>query len=161
MKAAFPPIVDKASKILILGTMPGEKSLALQQYYGNRQNQFWKLIFTVFDAPLDEDYKRRLSFLKQKRIALWDVLAMCSREGSLDSNIKDAVANDFDSFYRNHPNISTVFFSSKAAEKFYIKLVGKREGISYHVLPSPSGANATKSFLQKLESWSALKMFVD
>jgi hypoxanthine-DNA glycosylase len=159
MKLAFPALADESSNVLILGTIPGEKSLALQQYYGNRQNQFWKLMFAIYGQPLADNYKERIALLRKHRIALWDVLAGCQREGSLDSNIKNAVANDFDTFYKQHPNITTVFFSSKVAEKFYMKLVGKREGITYYALPSPSGANASLTFAQKFERWTLIRAF--
>jgi hypoxanthine-DNA glycosylase len=160
MKFAFPPIADANSKILILGTMPGERSLHLQQYYGNRQNHFWKLLYTILGETFEDDYGKRVALLKKYDIALWDVLAGCYREGSLDSNIKNALPNDFDSFYRACPNIRTVFFSSKAAENFYIKMIGKRADIEYIVLPSPSGANASMSFAQKLEKWSIIRNFL-
>lgn len=156
MKSSFPPIVNNQSKVLILGSMPGEKSLALQQYYGNHQNQFWKLLFSVFDEPFIEDYQLRIEFLHRKHIALWDVLAECTREGSLDSKIRNAAANDFNDFHSQYPQIKTIFFSSKAAAQFYDKLVGKMSDLNYYILPSPSGANATKTFSQKLEEWKAI-----
>lgn len=156
MKSSFPPIVNDQSKVLILGSMPGEKSLALQQYYGNRQNQFWKLLFSIFDEPFIEDYQLRIDFLHRKHIALWDVLAACTRKGSLDSNIRNAAANDFSDFHLRYPQIKTVFFSSKAAAKFYDRLAGKQNSVHYFILPSPSGANATMTFLQKLEEWKAI-----
>ena len=160
MKTAFPPLAHTQSKILILGTMPGERSLQLQQYYGNRQNQFWKLLFAIMQRPLSDDYSERIALLREKHIALWDVLAGCEREGSLDSKIKNPVPNDFESFYSTHPKIKAVFFSSKNAEHLYSKLVGKRADIEYYVLPSPSGANASQTFAQKLEQWSIIKDFV-
>ncbi|MCW4467778.1 DNA-deoxyinosine glycosylase [Flavobacterium sp. MFBS3-15] len=153
MKKAFPPVVHSDSKILILGTMPGEKSLRLQEYYGNRGNQFWKLLFAIFNYEPTHDYPGKLSLLKTHRIALWDVLEGCEREGSLDSNIKNEVPNDFTGFYKSHPQITHVFFSSKNAAAYYDKYVGRREGIAYDTLPSPSGANATMPFAQKLEVW--------
>jgi len=153
MKKAFEPIANFASKILILGTMPGEKSLLLQQYYGNRGNQFWRLLFSVYNEEPKVDYPDKIKFLTDNNIALWDVLQYCEREGSLDSNIKNEVANDFKSFYKSYPAIKKVFFSSKNAAAYYKKYVGEREDIEYHVLPSPSGANATMSFAQKLEIW--------
>jgi TDG/mug DNA glycosylase family protein len=153
MKKAFEPIVTQLSKILILGTMPGEKSLELQQYYGNRGNHFWKIMFDILGEDFTFDYNERIKLLQKYHIALWDVLQFCEREGSLDSNILNEVPNDFESFYRLYPNIRNVYFSSKNAEKYYNKYVGKREGINYFVLPSPSGANATKSFLQKKQEW--------
>lgn len=153
MKKAFDPIADGNSKILILGTMPGEKSLQLQEYYGNRGNQFWRLLFTVFDKQVKDAYTDKIALLKEQGIALWDVLQYCEREGSLDSNIKNEVANDFEAFYKKYPDIVYVFFSSKNAAAYYDKYVGRKAHISYEVLPSPSGANATMTFLQKLDIW--------
>ncbi|THD30851.1 DNA-deoxyinosine glycosylase [uncultured Flavobacterium sp.] len=156
MKQAFPPLVNQNSKILILGTMPGEKSLELQEYYGNKVNSFWKLLFTLFNRPLPKEYIEKKQLLEENNIALWDVLAYCERTGSLDSNIKNEKANDFESFYKQYPNIKHVFFSSKNASNFYDKYVGRKKDLQYSILPSPSGANASKSFLQKLEEWEAI-----
>ena len=135
--------------------MPGEKSLELQQYYGNRGNHFWKLMFEVLQENFSTDYNDRVALLKKYNIAVWDVLQYCEREGSLDSNIKNETANDFDSFYSRYPNVSHVFFASKNAAKYYDKYVGRRETIVYDTLPSPSGANASKSFREKLAEWKA------
>lgn len=156
MKQAFPPLVNQNSKILILGTMPGEISLELQEYYGNKGNSFWKLLFTLFNRPLPKEYIEKKQLLEENNIALWDVLAYCERTGSLDSNIKNEKANDFESFYKQYPNIKHVFFSSKNASNFYDKYVGRKKDLQYSILPSPSGANASKSFLQKLEEWEAI-----
>ena len=153
MKQAFPPLVNQNSKILILGTMPGEKSLELQEYYGNKGNSFWKLLFTLFNRPLPKEYIEKKQLLEENNIALWDVLAYCERTGSLDSNIKNEKANDFESFYKQYPNIKHVFFSSKNASNFYDKYVGRKKDLQYSILPSPSGANATKSFNEKLLEW--------
>ena len=155
MKKAFAPIVNNTCKMLILGTMPGEKSLQLQQYYGNRGNQFWRLLYAVFNKELQMDYADRIKLLHDHDIALWDVLQFCEREGSLDSKIKNEVANDFPTFYRNYPNIKHVFFSSKNAAAYYDKYVGRKDSIIYEVLPSPSGANASMTFAQKLEVWKS------
>jgi len=156
MKKAFEPIADKNSTVLILGTMPGEKSLNLQEYYGNRGNQFWRIMFSILNVALSHDYSQKVMLLQQNNIALWDVLAYCEREGSLDSNIKNEVANDFDAFYKKYPKIKHVFFSSKNAAAYYDRYVGKRPGLTYNVLPSPSGANASMRFEQKLEIWNDL-----
>lgn len=153
MKKAFLPFAYKDSLILILGTMPGDKSLELGEYYGNKGNQFWRLIFTVFNLPLEHEYSKKINLLKEHRIAIWDVLEYCEREGSLDSNIRNEKANDFENFYHNYPNIKHVLFSSKNAEKYYLKYIGKRLDLNYDTLPSPSGANATKNFEEKLDEW--------
>ncbi len=153
MKKAFLPIANANSHTLILGTMPGEKSLELQQYYGNRANQFWRLVYAVFNEPMPETYEEKIAFLKQKGIALWDVLSHCERVGSLDSNIKNEVPNDFETFFKTHPNIKRVFFSSKNAEKYYSRYAKKLDGVVYSALPSPSGAHATMRFEEKLAIW--------
>lgn len=153
MKKAFSPFINNDSKILILGTMPGEKSLELQEYYGNKGNQFWKLLFAMFNLPLTQDYNEKLKFLQDHGIALWDVLQYCEREGSLDSRIKNEVPNNFTSFYKKYPNIKNVFFSSKNAAAYYDKHIGRSVEVVYEILPSPSGANASKSFAEKLEIW--------
>jgi len=153
MKKAFDAIVTSSSKILILGTMPGEKSLLLQEYYGNKGNQFWRLLFAVYNTAPKTDYNDKIQFLYEHNIALWDVLQYCEREGSLDSRIKNEVANNFESFYAEYPGIKKVFFSSKNAAAYYDKYVGRKASIEYNILPSPSGANATMSFMQKLEIW--------
>ncbi len=154
MKKAFSPLVHTDSEILILGTMPGEKSLNLQEYYGNKGNQFWRLLYSIFSEELTHDYSRKKDFLKKHKIAVWDVLSHCEREGSLDSKIKNEIPNDFKAFYDTHPRIKYILFSSKNAAAYYDKYVGRREGLKYDILPSPSGANATKSFADKLEIWS-------
>ncbi|QYJ67866.1 DNA-deoxyinosine glycosylase [Flavobacterium litorale] len=154
MKNSFLPIIYPNSLIIILGTMPGEKSLELQQYYGNRGNQFWKLLYTLFDKPFSYNYEERIELLRLHKIALWDVLQYCEREGSLDSNIKNEKPNDFDAFHTNYPAIKYVLFSSKKAAAYYDKYVGRKLNIHYDVLPSPSGANATMTFLDKLTIWN-------
>ncbi|SDZ93722.1 DNA-deoxyinosine glycosylase [Pedobacter hartonius] len=160
IKTAFPPIADEQCTVLLLGTMPGDRSLRLQQYYGHAGNHFWKLIYTLFDQPLEPDYQARKSFLLDHHIALWDVLESCTCEGSLDSNIKNEVVNDFSAFYARYPKIDHVFFDSRKAEEFYLRYVKKSPDKIYHLLPSPSRANASKSFEQKLDAWRELLLYV-
>lgn len=157
LKIAFPPIVNKNSRILILGTMPGDKSLKLQQYYGHAGNHFWKIIFNLFDQPFSKDYEIRKQLLLDNGIALWDVLKACECEGSSDNNILNEEANDFQSFYNMYPEIKTVFFGSQKAETFYNKYVLKSPNKSYYTLPSPSSANTWKTFEQKLDEWKLIK----
>lgn len=153
MKKAFEPIVSQNSTILILGTMPGEKSLEMQQYYGNRGNHFWKIMFEVYREEFTTDYDLRLALLNKQNIALWDVLQYCEREGSLDSNIKNEIPNNFTEFYRQYPGIKRVYFSSKKAAAYYDKYIGRESNTEYDILPSPSGANASMPFKTKLEIW--------
>lgn len=155
-KTALSPLVDNSSKILILGTMPGDQSIAKQQFYGNKGNYFWKIMFTIFQESYTASYDNRKTFLKKHKIALWNVLASCIREGSSDSKITNETINDFVNFHIQYPNIKHVFFESKSAAKFFHKHLVPQPGISYHILPSTSGLNAGTSFSQKIEMWKIL-----
>ncbi|MFB9109392.1 DNA-deoxyinosine glycosylase [Flavobacterium gyeonganense] len=152
-KAALHPLVDNSNKILILGTMPGDQSIAKQQFYGNKGNHFWKIIFTIFNEEYIDSYEDRKIFLKKHRIALWNVLASCVREGSSDSKITNETVNDFVNFHTQYPNIHYVFFESKSAAKFFYKYSTPQAGIFYQILPSTSGLHAGISFNQKVEMW--------
>lgn len=160
LKIAFPPIVHQDCTVLLLGTMPGERSLQLGQYYGHAGNHFWKLIYGLFDLQPSLEYTERTSFLLGHGIALWDVLESCTCVGSLDSQIRNATVNDFEQFYLAYPNLKHVFFDSKKAEEFYRRQVGFSACKSYHLLPSPSRANAGKTFEQKLEAWKELLLYI-
>ena len=81
--SSFPPIIDKESKILILGSIPGVKSLEMQQYYAHPQNKFWKIIFELFNEKFTTDYKERIEILEKHHIALWDVIDTCERKGRI------------------------------------------------------------------------------
>jgi len=155
-KTAFAPIANENSTILILGTMPGERSLALQQYYGHAGNHFWKIMYSLLEKPFSKEYEDRMNLLLVNKVALWDVLEYCESKGSADSAISNEKANDFNSFYRKYPKIKHVFFSSKKAEEFYYKFVGKKDSINYDVLPSPSSANTWRTFEEKLLDWKLI-----
>jgi len=157
---SFPPIADARARILILGSMPGKASLAAGRYYAHAQNLFWHILGEVSGAAPSLPYASRARALKSCGIALWDVLASCAREGSLDSAIEDASisANDFVAFYRDHPRIAHVFFNGAKAEACYRKhvlpLLADGFGpASYRRLPSTSPANASMSRAYKHRVW--------
>jgi hypoxanthine-DNA glycosylase len=156
LKFALPPLVTPSSEILILGTMPGDQSIARQQYYGNRGNRFWTIMFMIFEKDFSDSYEDRKELLARHKIALWNVFASCEREGSGDLKISNAVVNDFTGFHLRYPNIAHIFFESKSAAKFYYKNVEIQPAIAYHTLPSTSGLNARISFAQKLVEWKAV-----
>ena len=160
MKIALAPIVSKNSQVLILGTMPGEQSLLQQQYYANRGNHFWRILFQIFDQEFSADYEVRKELILKNNLALWDVLYSCEREGSLDSKIKNEIPNDFSQFLDHHPQISTIVFSSKAAAAYFKKYVSPLPALRYFTLPSPSGANAHLSLAQKTEIWLELHSYL-
>lgn len=155
-KIAFDPIVDENPRILLLGTMPSEESLRRQEYYGHRNNQFWRILFSLYNEPLPSHYRERVAFLYQHGIALWDVLQSCEGEGSADSDIRNEEVNDFSDLFEKYPHIEHVFFTSKKAESFYKKYIGLDKQHQFYVLPSPSPAYASKSFEQKLELWKRI-----
>lgn len=155
-KHAFPPLINSNSRILFLGTMPSEESLRLQQYYGHKSNQFWKILFNLFNKPFSLDYQERVALLINHHIALWDVLQSCEGEGSADTDIKAEMPNDFSRLFVEYPQIGHVFFTSKKAEEFYKKYVGFNPDMAYTTLPSPSSANARMNLARKTEEWSVI-----
>ncbi|CAH1387559.1 DNA-deoxyinosine glycosylase [Candidatus Nitrotoga sp. M5] len=159
---SFPPIESDNSSILILGTMPGKASLQAQQYYAHPRNAFWKIISEILGVNAENTYEVRTSSIVKARIALWDVLKSCTREGSLDSNIANdtIVLNDIASFFNNHSHIHKVYFNGAKAEILYMRHVQPSlrncSSIEYIRLPSTSPANAAISYDQKLEAWKAI-----
>jgi double-stranded uracil-DNA glycosylase len=157
---SFPPIADANACILILGSMPGNASLAAGQYYAHAQNLFWHILAEVTGTAASAPYAVRARALRSRGIALWDVLASCAREGSLDSAIDEASisANDFASFYCAHPGIVQVFFNGAKAEASYRRYVlpGLAPGLgprTYRRLPSTSPANASMTRAYKKRVW--------
>jgi len=166
-KQSFPPIVDKKSKVIVLGSMPGEESLKAVEYYANSRNSFWKIMAELFEFDTSLKYDERTKILLKNKIALWDVVNSCERKGSLDSSIKDAtiVENDFTCFFREYPNICYIVFNGEKAEREYKKRVlpnmsETKNRMKYHRLPSTSPAMAKMKFQQKKISWSIIKDFI-
>ncbi|RKR04628.1 LOW QUALITY PROTEIN: G/U mismatch-specific uracil-DNA glycosylase [Flavobacterium sp. 81] len=150
---SFQPISNNDANILILGTMPGTKSLEINQYYGHNQNNFWKFMFLILKEDFSTDYETRKALLQKNKIALWDILQYCDRVGSLDSAIKNEIANDFERFLKQHSNIKTIFFNGQKAAAFFKKYVHLEKQYQLITLPSTSPANASKSFQSKLDEW--------
>jgi len=150
--SSFPPFIDEKSKILILGSIPGVKSLEKQQYYAHPQNKFWKIIFELFSEEFTEDYSVRINILKKNHIAIWDVIDSCERKGSLDSEIKNEEANQIEKLLENYPNIKAVFCNGGKSYKNLQKLLGKNFRIPIYLLPSTSPLH-TISFERKFEDW--------
>jgi hypoxanthine-DNA glycosylase len=153
---SFEPIASPSATILILGTMPGIKSLELGQYYGHKQNNFWKILFTIFQENPTDNYQTKKGILLKNNIALWDVLKYCDRVGSLDSAIKNEITNDFDTFLKQHPKIKTIFFNGQKAAAFFKKYIKISDDYKLITLPSTSPANASKSFDSKLSEWKII-----
>ena len=150
----LPPIIDASARTLILGNIPSVISLAAQQYYANPRNAFWPLTGEIFGFAADDPYNARTASLRDRGIALWDVLRSCRRVGSLDSAVEadSMVANDFGALFGEHPNITEVFFNGAAAEKNFRRLVSTDHPLRYRRLPSTSPAN-TVQYMHKLAAW--------
>jgi len=171
---AFPPIASKDACILVLGSMPGRRSLVDQEYYAHPGNAFWKIICDTTGCGSSgcnskgsaaDDYETRKAILLQNKIAVWDVLLHCERPGSLDSKIKPAsmVCNDFHAFFQIHRKISKILFNGKTAENVYRRHVEQSHPDLYapllqkptlYSLPSTSPAMASLSYPRKLDIWS-------
>jgi TDG/mug DNA glycosylase family protein len=159
---SFAPIADASSRLLILGSMPGKASLLANEYYAHPRNSFWKIVGTLFDIDAAQQYAQRVAALRKRGIAVWDVLASCTRGSSLDSDIDEAsiVVNDFAGFLRAHKRIRSVCFNGAKAESCYRKhalaTLTDAGAVHYHRLPSTSPAHAAMSYAAKLSAWRAL-----
>ncbi len=153
---SFAPIAGRGARILILGSMPGVASLHANQYYAHPQNQFWKLMEALFGIGRSAPYAKRVAALKARRIAVWDVLQSCVREGSLDTRIEDEAANDFRAFFRAHPGITHVFFNGAKAEASFRRQVDVDLPLHFRRLPSTSPAHAALPYARKLAAWRAI-----
>ena len=155
---SFPPLAAPNATRLILGSMPGRASLLAKQYYAHPRNAFWPIMGELFGADPDLPYARRVRLLTRARVAVWDVLASCTRGSSLDSDIDEdsIVPNDFASFFRAHPRIERVYFNGGKAEASFRRYVLRRLAATtlyFERLPSTSPANASWSHARKLRAW--------
>ncbi|MGU9957792.1 MAG: DNA-deoxyinosine glycosylase [Arenicellales bacterium WSBS_2016_MAG_OTU3] len=160
---AFPPIANMRAKVLILGSMPGLRSLQETQYYANPHNAFWWIMRELLGFEDNLPYTKRINCLKKAGIAVWDVLHSCRRVGSLDSAIeKDSiVVNDFDSFLSKNKNIGAIFFNGQASEKIFLKhaiaMIDSKNQPEVQIrLPSTSPANAGMHKQDKLAAWRVI-----
>jgi double-stranded uracil-DNA glycosylase len=161
-------VAQDDARVLILGSMPGKLSLAQQQYYAHPRNAFWKIIAHLFGFNADMGYSNKLLALQQHKLALWDVIQCCERQGSLDSSISNAsiISNDFVGFFAQHPHIKHIFFNGSCAYQAYHKRVKPQLAEQWQTLactrlPSTSPAMASLTFEQKLSAWSVIKHVVE
>ena len=156
LSQGFPPIARGDARVLILGSLPGARSIEMQQYYAHPQNAFWKIMRDAF--AIDGDYVTRCQQLVEHRIALWDVLHSSVRPGSMDADIRlsSAGANDFATFLHDHTQIRLMLFNGKTAQQLFARFVATQsiaDGIQTRGLPSTSPAYAAMPFSDKLEAW--------
>ena len=158
-KSCLPPVVDANVRLLILGSLPGEASLAAERYYAHPRNQFWRLLEMVLEEPLEPlDYGRRLDRVLSRGTGLWDTVASAEREGSLDGAMRSIFANPLRELVETLPELRAVAFNGGTAAR-----IGRRElgetALTLIDLPSSSPA-LTLPFAAKAQRWAALKPFV-
>jgi len=160
-KRSFPPILGRKPRVLILGSLPGDASIALGQYYGHPQNKFWELL----GAALGEDlrtlsYAKRVSRLKKRGVAVWDVIAHAHRLGSLDSSIRFEKPNDIPALIQAS-GVRAVFFNGGKSKTSYRRHFGEPPaGVEFIALPSSSPAHASMPWARKIVEWRRLADFL-
>ena len=150
----FPPVARKDATVLILGSLPGDRSIAERQYYAHPQNAFWNIMAELLG--IEGDYATRCALLCEHGIALWDVLHSSVRPGSMDAAIRldTAQANDFETFFADHPEIRTIGFNGRKAQQVFTRFVRAfPRGADQVLLPSTSPAYASMPFSAKLGRW--------
>ena len=139
------------ARVMIVGSMPSVKSLADAQYYAHPRNAFWPILFDVFGVTPTDDYEAKKTLIRDNGLALWDAAQSCEREGSLDSNMRDVIYNDFAALYARCPHIHTVLCNGGTAHALFLKsdYAGNRRVIR---MPSTSPAY-TMAYARKLTIW--------
>lgn len=154
----LPPVLGRDARVLILGSFPGEASLAARQYYAHPRNHFWPLVGAVLDVPLATlPYRERLATLRRHRIALWDAIVACERKGSLDGSIRNAERGDIARVRRAAPLLTLVCFNGKTSAR--AEPVWREAGYATLVLPSSSPAY-TRLLAEKFAAWRAIGEFL-
>jgi hypoxanthine-DNA glycosylase len=162
VKAGLPPIAQRDARLFLLGSLPGDASLAARRYYAHPTNQFWRLLGTAMGEELASlSYEQRLERLAMRRVGLWDVIASATRHGSLDQAIREAQHNRIEHLLHDFPDLRAVAFNGATASAVGRKLVGEpTPGITLIDLPSSSAAN-TRPFGEKAARWSLLAEFLE
>ena len=157
-KRCFDPVVDANTRLLILGSLPGEKSLAHSQYYAHPQNKFWLLLGEVLGVDLKSlPYDARLATLLTHGVGLWDVVAQAQRSGSLDSNIRERDDNDLVALAASLPRLDTIAFNGGTAARLGLKVLGE-QAQRYRIVSLPSSSPAyTLAYEAKLQQWKTLE----
>jgi hypoxanthine-DNA glycosylase len=159
-KSSFPPVVAPDTRVLVLGSLPGERSLAAQRYYAHPRNRFWHLIGGVIGRDLETlDYERRLEALLAAKVGLWDTVASAWRVGSLDAAIREAEHAPLAELVATLPDLRAVAFNGGTSARIGRKLLA---GASVRLvdLPSSSPAYAAMPFAEKRRRWLTLQEFL-
>ncbi|NIK79871.1 TDG/mug DNA glycosylase family protein [Paenibacillus castaneae] len=162
---SFPPVIDEQARVLILGTAPSVKSLEHGQFYGHPQNFMWRILYRLFsESEVDPVYENRLSYLHKHRLALWDVIESCEREGSLDVNIRDIVPQKLPDLIAQYPQLRCFAFNGAKAYDTFQKFYRGHEcfrNITLLKLPSssPIPTPRMRTLEDRVEAWSVIVPF--
>jgi double-stranded uracil-DNA glycosylase len=166
--SSFEPQIASHSTVLILGSMPGQESLRLNQYYAHRRNLFWKIMSDLVGINMTATYDERLRHLRRTGIALWDSLMHCERPGSRDADIvaETEVPNDFPKLLADYPTLRAICFNGKKSEQVFRRRVlslipdAQLQKLVLIGLPSTSPANAGLTYEQKLARWRVILQYL-
>jgi hypoxanthine-DNA glycosylase len=161
VKVGLPPVAGRDARLFVLGSLPGDASLAARRYYAHPTNQFWRLLGGAIGEELQPlSYERRLERLAQRRVGLWDVIASAARTGSLDQAIRDAEHNRIQHLLHDFPELRAIAFNGSTAAAIGRKLIGEPlPHVTLVELPSSSAANTTP-VADKAAVWAVLGEFV-
>src|SRR5437763_11694011 len=162
VKVGLPPVARSDARLFVLGSLPGDASLAAQRYYVHPTNQFWRLLGSAIGEALQPlAYDERLRRLAKRRVGLWDVIASATRRGSLDQAIREAQHNRIEHLLHDFPDLCAIAFNGATASGVGRKLIGEPPpGVALIELPSSSAAN-TRPFAEKAALWSVLGEFLE
>jgi len=154
--AGLPPVQGNKTEVVILGSFPSRQSLQQHEYYGNPQNHFWKIVEALFQIDCHLPYNVRTSRLTDHKIALWDVVSTCCREGSADAQIRSPVFNDLQGFFGSCPSLRLVVLNGSTAGR-YFTMMKIPVPVPVVVLPSTSPANTRFSLNEKIRRWELIR----
>jgi hypoxanthine-DNA glycosylase len=161
MTVGLAPVIDEASEVLVLGSLPSVKSLAKQEYYGNPANRFWKVLAAVVGEECPSNYPEKLAFLHVHHIALWDVIKQANRDGSMDSAITNETVNDIQGLLTKYKSIQMIAFNGKKSAETYRKYISDLNigrNVRCVTLLSTSPANMQYSMEQMTANWQQVRL---
>lgn len=155
-KTSFPPISNDQTEVLILGTLPGDRSLLSGEYFAHPRNRFWKIIAAITGSRIPDNYSEKCNLLYGNGIGVWNVLHKAERKGSLDTAILNEVPNDIPSFIAKHQKLKVIGFDGRKAEALFDKYFERRCDLTYISLPGCSPANARFDLAALCNKWEGI-----
>jgi len=163
METGLAPVIDEGCALVILGSFPGETSLAEQEYYAHPRNDFWPVMEAILGVHADAPYPDRLNGLLERGVGLWDVIHSCRRGGSSDSAIENVVLNDFREFLSRYPAVDSLALNGTMAARQMMQVVRSRDlprDLRRIRLPSTSPANARYAREEKISAWKIIRGYL-